>query len=107
MIIPTLLISESIFNDAYKRNSSFDKCENFTCSFSQNQVWSLLQGTLYGMQKLNPKYINPIPLAWVQICTQPPISYDFSWKYFDMELEKIWLLVFIFKKKFYQVFGIF
>ena len=38
--------------------------------------------------------VNPIPLAWVQNCTLPPISYDFWWKYLEMELEKIWLLVF-------------
>merc|ERR1719300_330272 len=31
------LKEESVFNDAYNRNfTSFDKCENFTCTFSQN-----------------------------------------------------------------------
>ena len=45
--------------------------------------------------------LNPIPLALVHFCTTPPISYDFSWKYLEIELQKFWLLVFIYEKEFY------
>ena len=48
-------------------------------------------------------WVNPIPLALVPIDTHS----DFSWKYLEMELEKFWLLVFIYKKKFYNFFGFF
>ena len=46
-------------------------------------------------------HLNPIPLALVHFCTTPPISYDFSWKYLEIELQKFWLLVFIYEKEFY------
>ena len=52
-----------------------------------NQIWNQIG-------------LNPIPLALVHFCTTPPISYDFSWKYLEIELQKFWLLVLCIRRSF-------